>query len=204
MIANSAFTMLDLADPRTAIVKLFMTLLKYDDTNHPAVQLVDIFIADHPEILTYTKYAALWMVLNILTLFFTIYASAKIIIFMVPRIWRALVAVTKAFNCLLRVVGGSMVSVPDLDPKKRKEGEEDEKVVAIRSMKQDKRKLETRADSAVGSPEFKWVECIDGQTSDADVVYSRLRQRRSKRAIPEWDISTDKEEVVESSDEGDL
>ena len=70
--------MLAIPDLQQILVAAFMDVSGYNDTNHPAVQLVDIFITEHPNILTFTRYIGLWMILNVLTVLFAIRLSVKL------------------------------------------------------------------------------------------------------------------------------
>ena len=74
--------MLSIPNPQALLVDAFMVASGYNDTNHPAVRLIDLYLTEHPQTVTYittcSKYVALWVLLNVLTAIFAVYLVAKV------------------------------------------------------------------------------------------------------------------------------
>lgn len=93
--------MLQLANTQKTLVNAFMAAFGHNDTDHPAVQLVDMHLTNHPEILTYFKYAAAWILLNILTVLFVACVAIKLIAFLV---YALIVVISRIYGALKKTL----------------------------------------------------------------------------------------------------
>ena len=94
---KTSHNMLDFLDTQAALVKGFQFALKYNDTNHPAVRFVDLYLNDHPEILTYTKFAFLLVLFNVLSLVYTLQLAVRALIWLVLLLWNVIIAAVQKF-----------------------------------------------------------------------------------------------------------
>ncbi|KIW05930.1 uncharacterized protein PV09_03123 [Verruconis gallopava] len=64
---------------------MIMLLFNIKDVNHPAVQLMDLYVMKHPQILAWSQCIAFWMLLNVLTVLFVLYCGTRMAITMMHR-----------------------------------------------------------------------------------------------------------------------
>jgi hypothetical protein len=196
--------MFSIPNLQQALVKAFMDIAGYNDSAHPAVRLVDMYITDHPEILTYSKYIVLWAVLNVLTALFTLYVGLKLISF---AIWLLACASVRAWDMVFRTVfsiRGQMKRivgyVENMEGSSKQE--KDRQVVDLEreQAKGIKGNIEKSSGQDISYPPQGVPACATGALPKQQVaVTAAVDSRVQKRSvIYEWDTSEDEAGIISS------
>ena len=193
--AEPTTTMIAFPDPKAALVNAFMAAFKYNDTNHPAVRLVDMYLTDHPEILTYTKYAAGWMLLNVLTVLFTLYMSIKAAIFVARMLWVGSNAIK---NRMHRRAESPSRERATATPKDRAVTKLRVKPQLLARMNTSEKEGEMAGRSSEDSPASSTSQVLITPDSSAGEgrahAKAGFRRKNSKTLIYEWDTSDEEDD----------